>query len=98
MRTAVSRPAPAGRITSSVKFGRLLAHFFLGDKQALSLAGAARLCGLKASEARLLLDLLSDEGLLRRGKSARGPEFRADVRSARYKYCLRAYRLLGGGN
>jgi len=87
--------APARtRADSSAKFGLLLAHFFMGDRAALTVAGAARLSGLKPEEARALLELLAEEGLLRRG----GGAFRADTVSAGYRRCRRAYRGRRGLN
>lgn len=92
---AVNCKAPeGGRTDSSVKFGRLLAHFFMGDRAALTVAGAARLSGLKPAEARAVLELLAEEGLLLRG----GGAFRADTVSAGYRRCLRAYRGRHGLN
>lgn len=77
--------------TSSEKFGVLLAHFFLGDREALSVSGAARLSGLRAAEARVLLELLAREGLLCRSGTSRCGPFRAATGSERYKRCRKAY-------
>lgn len=78
--------------TSSEKFGLLLAHLFLGDREALSVPGAARLCGLHTGEARALLELLAQEGLLRRGRASRGRSFLAHTGSPGFKLCREAYR------
>jgi len=77
--------------TSSEKVGLLLAHFFLGDREALSVSGAARLSGLRAAEARVLLELLAREGLLCRSKTSRRGTFRAATGAARYKRCRKAF-------
>lgn len=99
---AVSCKAPAGgRTNSSLKFGLLLAHFFMGDRAALTVRGAARLSGLKPAAASALLELLAEEGLLSRGggRGGRGGRaFRADTVSGRYRRCLRAYRGQRGLN
>lgn len=102
---AVSCKAPAGwRTNSSLKFGLLLAHFFMGDREALTVRGAARLSGLKPAAASALLELLAEEGLLSRGGGRGGwggrggRAFRADTVSGRYRRCLRAYRGQRGLN
>lgn len=77
--------------TCSEKFGLLLAHFFLGEKEALTVSGAARLSGLRPREARMLLEILAHEGLLCTGRP-RGRAFMADTGSPRYRCCLKAYR------
>lgn len=50
--------------TCSEKFGLLLAHLFLGERQALTVPGAAKLSGLRPREARVLLKILAREGVL----------------------------------
>lgn len=77
--------------TTSQKFGLLLAHFFLGKRQALTVSGAAKLCGLRAGDARALLEILAQEGLLCAGR-ARGRAFLPDTGSPSYRCCLKAYR------
>jgi Fic family protein len=96
---AVNCKAPAGgRTASSLKFGLLLAHFFMGDREALTVRGAARLSGLKPAAASALLELLAEEGLLSRCGGRGGRAFRADTVSGRYRRCLRAYRGQRGLN
>lgn len=66
--------------TRPEKFGLLLAHFFMGDKEAFSVSGAARLCGLGTGAARALLKLLAEEGVLRDEGTSRGRSLSAGVR------------------
>ncbi|OGR78629.1 MAG: hypothetical protein A2X32_05110 [Elusimicrobia bacterium GWC2_64_44] len=77
--------------TCSEKFGLLLAHFFLGEREALTVSGAARLSGLRPREARVLLEILAQEGLLCAGGQGERT-FLADTWSSRYRCCLKAYR------